>query len=177
MSDRVNRRRYSPLRGRRLSAYEQWVERAVATRPGGWMFVNVFSVIDRRLVPMTRGRTGVAVGAPVGVLETTGARSGRLRRVPLLYLLDGDAVVIVASNIGRADDPAWLRNIRADDRVRFLTREHGWGSYRARIAAGDERARRWAAATDLYAGYDAYQARTGGREIAVVVAEPVSAGS
>jgi deazaflavin-dependent oxidoreductase (nitroreductase family) len=174
---RVNRRRYSPLRGRRLSAYEQWVERIAASRAGGWAFVHLFSAIDRRLVPLTAGRTGIAVGAPVGVLETTGARTGRRRLVPLLYLLDGDAVVLVASNVGLAAEPAWLRNVRACDRVRFLSREHGWRAYRARIAAGAERDRRWAAVTDLYAGYDVYQARTGGRELAVVVAEPVNAGS
>lgn len=177
MATRVNRRRYSPQRGRRLTTYEQLVERAAASRAGGWAFVHVFSQIDRRLLPLTRGRASVAVGTPVGVLETTGARTGRRRRVPLLYLLDGAAVVVVASNIGRAEAPGWLRNVRACDEVRFLTREHGWRRYRARIATGEERAHRWAAATDLYAGYDAYQARTGGREIAVVVAEPLSAGS
>jgi deazaflavin-dependent oxidoreductase (nitroreductase family) len=174
---RVNRRRYSPLRGRRLSTYEQWVERFAASRSGGWAFVHVFSPIDRRLLPLTRGRISTAVGAPVGVLETTGARTGRRRRVPLLYILDGDAVVLVASNIGREREPGWLRNVRASDRVRFLSREHGWRDYRARIATGCERARRWLLVSDLYAGYEAYQARTGGREIAIVVAEPLSAGS
>jgi len=95
----------------------------------------------------------------------------------MLYHLDGDAVVVVASNGGSARDPAWLRNVHAKPEVRFLSREHGWRSYRARIAAGDERARRWARVTDLYAGYDAYQARAAPRRIAVVVAEPLSSGS
>jgi deazaflavin-dependent oxidoreductase (nitroreductase family) len=161
------------MRGRRLTAYEQVVERLAASRPGGWAFVHVFSRIDRRLLPATRGRTSLAVGTPVGLLETTGARTGQPRRVPLLYRLDGDTVVVVASNVGRPQEPGWLRNLRACDRVRFLTREHGWRSYRARIATGAERSQRWAAMTDLYAGYDSYQARTGGREIAIVVAEPL----
>jgi deazaflavin-dependent oxidoreductase (nitroreductase family) len=174
---RVNRRRYSQLRGRRLSAYEHVVERLAASPPGGWMFVHVFTRIDRRLLPLTRGRTSVAVGTPVGLLETTGARTGRRRQIPLLYTLDGDAVVLVASNAGRQQEPAWLRNLRARDTVRFLTREHGWRSYRARVATGAERTRRWAAMADLYAGYDTYQGRTGGREIAIVVAEPLTPGS
>jgi deazaflavin-dependent oxidoreductase (nitroreductase family) len=139
--------------------------------------VHVFSPIDRKLLPLTRGRTSIAVGAPVGVLETTGAQTGRRRRVPLLYVLDGDTVVLVASNIGREREPAWLHNVRAYDRVRFLSREHGWRDYRARIATDGERARRWALVTDLYEGYIDYQARAAGREIAVVVAEPLSAGS
>jgi deazaflavin-dependent oxidoreductase (nitroreductase family) len=175
--DQVNRPRHSPLRGRRLTAYEQLVERLAASRAGGWAFVHVFSRIDRRLLPLTGGRASVAVGTPVGLLETTGARTGAPRRVPLLYMLDGDAVVLVASNIGRPQEPGWLRNLRACDHVRFLSREHGWRSYRARLATGAEHSQRWAAMTDLYAGYDDYQARTGGREIAIVVAEPLTPGS
>ena len=175
MSARVNRRRYSPLRGRRLTGYEQFVERVAASRAGGWAFVHVFSVIDRRIVPLTSGRTTIAVGAPVGVLEATGARTGRRRRVPLLYVLEGDTVVLVASNVGLPREPAWLRNVRAHADIRFLTREHGWRDYRARIADGDERGPYWELVTDLYAGYAAYQRRTGGREIAIVIAEPLSA--
>jgi deazaflavin-dependent oxidoreductase (nitroreductase family) len=152
------------------------VERLAASRAGGWAFVHVFSPIDRRLLPLTRGRVSIAVNAPVGVLETTGARTGRRRRVPLLYTLDGEIVVLVASNIGQDKEPAWLRNVRAHHRIRFLSREHGWRDYRARVATHEERVRRWPLVTDVYAGYDAYQARTS-RQIAVVLAEPLSAGS
>jgi hypothetical protein len=56
--------------------------------------------------------------------------------------------------------------------VRFLSREHGWREYRARLLAGAERTRAWDLATDLYAGYGDYQSRTAGREIPVVVLEP-----
>jgi deazaflavin-dependent oxidoreductase (nitroreductase family) len=159
-------------RRRRLSAYEQLVERFAGSRVGSWMFVHAFSAVDRRLLPLTRGRVTLAVGTPVGVLETTGARTGRRRRTPLLYRLDAGKVVLTASNGGSDRDPAWLRNVRARDEVRFLSREHGWRAYRARVATGDERARCWALATDLYAGYIRYQERAGRREIPLVVLEP-----
>jgi deazaflavin-dependent oxidoreductase (nitroreductase family) len=165
-------RRYSQARGRRLTPYEQAVERLAASRAGGWTFVHVFNRIDRRLLPLTRGRLSVAVGAPVGVLETRGARTGRRRRVPVLYVLDGENVILVGSNVGSRSDPAWLHNVRARDEVRFLCRERGWRAYRARVATGAERDRCWALAIDLYAGYATYQARTGGREIPVVVLSP-----
>ena len=172
------RTRYSKAQGRRLTAYEQIVERVAASPVGAWTFVHVFNAVDRRLLPLTRGRVSVAIGAPVGVLESRGARTSRRRRIPLLYVLDGDAVVLVASNGGSPRNPAWLHNLRGDADVRFLCRERGWRVYRARVLTGAERARAWDLATDLYAGYSDYQGRAAGREIPVVVLEPpVSAGS
>src|SRR4051812_4086889 len=119
------RGRESALRGRRLTVYEQVVERAAASRGGAWMFVHALSAVDRRLLPLTRGRISIALGAPVALLETVGARTRRVRRTPLLYLIDDDAVVLVASNGGSDRHPAWLHNVRARPAVRLLTREHG----------------------------------------------------
>jgi deazaflavin-dependent oxidoreductase (nitroreductase family) len=167
------RRRYSASRGRRLRTYEQLVERAAASRAGAWGFLTVLNRIDRRVLPLTRGRISVAVGAPVGMLETRGARTGRIRRIPLLYVLDGSNVVLVASNGGSDRDPAWLHNVRARGQVRFLCREGGWRDYQARVIDGAERTRAWESATDLYAGYLDYQARATRREIPLVVLEPL----
>jgi deazaflavin-dependent oxidoreductase (nitroreductase family) len=167
------RGRDSRLRGRRLTAYEQTVERVAASRAGTWALVHALSAVDRRLVALSGGRVSVAPGAPVGLLETSGARTGRRRRTPVLYLIDGDEIVLVASNGGSDRHPAWLHNLRACESVRMLTRERGWRAYRAQLATGPERARRWALATDLFAGYGRYQALAAGREIPVVVlAEP-----
>jgi deazaflavin-dependent oxidoreductase (nitroreductase family) len=162
--------RSSLIRGRRLNAYEQAMERFAASRIGGWLFVHVLTHGDRRLLTLTRGRASLEPAAPVGLLETTGARSGERRLTPVLYLGRGEALALVASNVGRERHPAWLHNLRADPDVRFLARG-GWGRYRARVALGDERERLWPELTDLYAGYDAYAARTA-RDIAVVVLEP-----
>jgi deazaflavin-dependent oxidoreductase (nitroreductase family) len=170
---RVNQR-YSTLRGRPLTRYEQAVERLAASRAGAWTFFDVLGPIDRRGQPVTHGRLSVAIGAPVGLLETRGARTGRLRRIPLLYALDGESVILVGSNGGSSRDPAWLHNVRARGEVRFLSRGRGWRAYRAHVAAGAERARLWELVNDLYAGYDAYQAHAGAREIPVVVLAPLS---
>jgi deazaflavin-dependent oxidoreductase (nitroreductase family) len=168
--------RESAMRGRRLTAYEQTVERVAQSRAGAWAFVHAFSPVDRRLLALTRGRVSLAVRAPVALLETVGARTGRLRRTPLLYLLDGDDVVVVASNGGSERDPAWLHNLRARPTVRLLTRERGWQRCRARVATGVERTRRWTLAVDLFAGYAGYQSRARTREIPVVVLEPAQRG-
>jgi deazaflavin-dependent oxidoreductase (nitroreductase family) len=84
--------------------------------------------------------------------------------------MDAD-LLLVASNVGLRRNPAWLHNVRAHPEVRFLTPARGWSAYRAREATGAERARLWLQAVDFYAGYAAYQERTGQREIALVVLE------
>jgi hypothetical protein len=62
--------RYSQARGRRLTAYEQIVERIAASRAGAWAFLHLFNPVDQRLLSLTRGRLSAAVGAPVGMLES-----------------------------------------------------------------------------------------------------------
>jgi len=165
-------RRYSTFRGRRLTTYEQAAERFAASRVGGWLFLNVFAAADRVLLPLTGGRLSSTPGAPVGLLETVGARSGRPRRTPVLYVAHGENLVIVASNAGARRHPAWLHNLRAQPEVRFLTPHDGWRRYRAAAVTGTERTRLWQVAADLFAGYAAYEARASGRTIAVVVLEP-----
>ena len=157
--------------GRRpMNPFEKVVEKFASSRAGGWWFVNIAMPIDRRLLPLTRGRMSSALGQPVGLLETVGAKSGQKRQTPLLFLGRGDDVVLVASKAGAPRHPAWYHNLKAHPRVRFLA-PHRTGEYVARIAEGDERDRLWAEVNDLYAGYEVYSGRTGGREIPVVVLE------
>jgi deazaflavin-dependent oxidoreductase (nitroreductase family) len=163
--------RYSGMRGRRLTVYEAGVERFAASPAGTWLFLRVISPIDRRLLPISRGRLSLAIGAPVGLLRSVGARTRQLRRTPLLYLRDPPEIILVASNGGSRRHPAWLHNVKANPDVWFLSAEDGWRRYRARIETGDARAAHWTRALDLYAGYQKYQHRAHGREIPVVVLE------
>lgn len=161
--------RYCALRGRNLTPYETAVERFAASRMGAWLFLHVINPVDRRLLPLSRGRLSLAVGAPVGLLQTVGAKTGQVRRTPLLYLQDPDEIILVASNGGSRRHPAWLHNVKANPDVWFLTAHDGWRPYHARIQHGEARAERWTRALDLYAGYQAYQQRASKREIPVVV--------
>jgi deazaflavin-dependent oxidoreductase (nitroreductase family) len=83
------------------------------TRVGGWLFINVFPVIDRWLIPRTRGRLKVAMGQPILLLHTRGAKSGQARTSPLLYTPHDNGFIIVASKAGAAHHPAWYHNLRA----------------------------------------------------------------
>ena len=161
--------RYSALRGRQLTMYETAVERFAASRTGAWLFLHVINPIDRRLLPLSHGRLSLAVGAPVGLLQTVGAKTGQVRRTPLLYRRDPDEIILIASNGGSRRHPAWLHNVKANPDLWFLTAEDGWRQYRARIQHSEARAERWTRALDLYAGYQTYQQRAHEREIPVVV--------
>jgi F420H(2)-dependent quinone reductase len=109
-------------------------------------------------------------GNPVLLLHHVGRRSGEERVTPLLYLEDGDDLVIVASMGGTPKHPAWFHNLtaRADTEVE-VGRERRAVS--ARAAGPEERARLWPRLVDHYPAFDRYQARTE-REIPVVILSP-----
>jgi deazaflavin-dependent oxidoreductase (nitroreductase family) len=159
-------------RRRQLSALERQGERFARSRVGAWYYINVAMRVDRVLLPLSGGRMSVSIGQQVGLLETTGAKSGELRRIPLLFLRDGNHVVLIASKGGSTKNPAWYWNLKADPRARFIGPGGLTGEYVAREAEGDERARLWADAVDYYSGFSTYQGRTDGRRIPVIVLEP-----
>ena len=107
---------------------------------------------------------------PMLLLDHVGARSGTKRTTPLVYVEDGDDVVLVASKGGHPRHPAWFHNLRANPNAAVQI-----GSERravtARVATAAERARLWPMAVDTYGGYAGYQERTD-REIPLVVLEP-----
>src|SRR5438105_15305423 len=107
---------------------------------------------------------------PILLLTTTGRRSGRRLTTPLVYLADGENLVIIASNGGSDRHPQWCRNLRAqanaEVQVGPATR-----AVVARKAEGDERERLWRAVVELYHGYEKYRRMTS-REIPVVVLTP-----
>jgi F420H(2)-dependent quinone reductase len=101
-----------------------------------------------------------------------GAKSGVKRTTPLLYLRDGDDVVIVASKGGHPKHPAWFHNLRANP-VTTVQIGSKRQAVRARVATPEERARIWPKAVATYSGYRGYQERTD-REIPLVILEPAA---
>ncbi|MFL5826200.1 MAG: nitroreductase family deazaflavin-dependent oxidoreductase [Thermoleophilaceae bacterium] len=107
---------------------------------------------------------------PFLLLEHVGAKSGAKRVNPLVYVEDGDDVVLVASKGGYPRNPAWFHNLRANPDVMIqIGRERR--PVRARVASAEERERLWPMAVEVYGGYRGYQERTE-REIPLVILEP-----
>jgi deazaflavin-dependent oxidoreductase (nitroreductase family) len=147
------------------------LQRLAATRPMSWFFVNVSPPIDRRLLKWSNGRLSVAVGQPVALLEIVGAKSGELRRTPLLFTPDGEDMIVIASRGGDARHPAWFHNLKKSPELKVYAPRRT-GDYVARVASGEERKRLWDKAVANYSGYATYQERAGDREIPVVVLSP-----
>jgi deazaflavin-dependent oxidoreductase (nitroreductase family) len=109
-------------------------------------------------------------GAPILLLTTTGAKSGKQRTAPLMYLEDGDDIVVVASNGGSDRHPGWWANLRRNPQARVQIRGSR-RAVRAGEASADERARLWPKLLEMYDEYECYQERTA-RVIPVVILRP-----
>jgi deazaflavin-dependent oxidoreductase (nitroreductase family) len=134
-----------------------------------WRFFNNSVKGHTAIFRLTGGRIGGSmVGGPILLLHHVGAKSGKKRISPLLYLPDGDRMVIVASKGGYTKHPGWFHNLKAHpDTLVELPRE-GKVAVRARIAPPEEREELWPRVVKLYRGYAAYQKSTS-RQIPLVV--------
>ncbi len=120
-----------------------------------------------RLYRLSGGRLGSKIGrAPVMLLDHVGAKSGQERTTPLLYLADGEDLVIVASRGGSKANPAWLFNLRAHPDTSVQV---GRENYRVRAEELDSAARAevWPRLVEMYPDYEVYQGRAD-REIPVI---------
>jgi F420H(2)-dependent quinone reductase len=125
-------------------------------------------------VPLYRlsgGRIGGRIAkAPVLLLTTTGRKSGLPRTAPVVYLADGEDVVVIGSNAGHSRTPAWSLNLKANPEAEVeIGRKRR--KVRARIAEGEERTDLWRRHNEQYSGFDEYESRTD-RDIALFVLEP-----
>jgi deazaflavin-dependent oxidoreductase (nitroreductase family) len=104
------------------------------------------------------------------LLTTTGRRSGEERTTPLIYQRDGDRYVVVASQGGADEHPAWYLNLSADPNVEVQVKDDRFEAT-ASTAEGEERERLWELMTATWPAYDRYQTKTD-RQIPVVVLTP-----
>ncbi|TLS41776.1 nitroreductase family deazaflavin-dependent oxidoreductase [Streptomyces montanus] len=118
----------------------------------------------------TKGTTLMDTGMPVILLTTRGAKSGKVRKTPLMRVEHEGAYAAVASLGGAPKHPVWYHNVLADPRVELRD-----GTVRqdmiAREVTGEEKALWWERAVAAYPPYADYQKKTD-REIPVFVLEP-----
>jgi deazaflavin-dependent oxidoreductase (nitroreductase family) len=112
---------------------------------------------------------GVWEGRPLLLLTTTGAKSGQRRTTPVMYLADGDRLLVFATKAGAPTNPAWYHNLIAYPEV---TVEVGTETYEATATplTGEERDRLYAKQASLYPQFGEYQARAT-RKIPVIALE------
>ncbi|MCV7384566.1 nitroreductase family deazaflavin-dependent oxidoreductase [Mycolicibacter longobardus] len=110
-------------------------------------------------------------GMPVVLLTTVGAKTGKLRKTPLMRVEHDGRYAIVASLGGAPKNPVWYHNVVKNPRVE-LQDGTVTGDYDAREVFGDERAQWWERAVAAYPDYAGYQKKTE-RQIPVFVLTPV----
>ncbi len=145
--------------------YLNWVER-------NWGILDRVAQGHMTLYRLSAGRIGHRVPGlpPMLLLDHVGAKSAKSRTSPLVYVRDGENLVLVASKGGYPKHPAWFYNLKANPDTEVQV-----GSERrcvhARVANPDERERLWPMALKVYGGYADYQKRAE-RQIPLVVLEP-----
>lgn len=133
--------------------------------------VAVFKATNGRIGSTWRIGAGLIKPVPTLLLEHVGRRSGRPLTTPLLYLRDGEDLIVVASQGGLPTDPQWYLNLLAQPDTSVRLRGEGLRKVHARTASADEREHLWPRLVDLYADFAKYASWTD-RVIPVVVLEP-----
>ena len=110
-------------------------------------------------------------GARVIILTTVGAKSGKIRKTPLMRVEADGRYAVVASLGGAPTHPVWYHNVKANPRV-ALQDGPDKKEYLAREVTGDEKAIWWRRAVEAWPDYANYQKKTD-RQIPVFVLEPV----
>ncbi len=122
--------------------------------------VKLLSALHTFLYRATTGRVGRRlVDNDILLLTTTGRRTGRKHTVPLLYLRDGNRLVVIASYGGRPTNPEWYRNLLATPQASVqILGEHR--EIQATTMTDGERSEWWPKVVAIYSDYAVYQSRT-----------------
>jgi deazaflavin-dependent oxidoreductase (nitroreductase family) len=136
-------------------------------------FVHLIDRVTQAVYTLSGGRLGTTqLGWTVLLLTTVGRRTGRLRRHTLVYLRDGERLLLVGSNNGGDHHPAWYHNLLANPRV-LVQEGRRKAEYIASTAAGEERAALWAKLVAYHPPYADHQSHTA-RTLPVVVLTPAA---
>jgi deazaflavin-dependent oxidoreductase (nitroreductase family) len=113
---------------------------------------------NREVIKEFRSNGGAPDGRPLLLLTTTGAHTGQERTTPMMFVPDGDRLLVFASNAGARRHPDWYHNLVAHPEVRV---EVGGDSYAADavVLSGSERDRLFARTTEKYPFFRDHQAK------------------
>ena len=124
-------------------------------------FMRWATKLNVALFRMSKGRLANKFpgGFPICIVETRGAKTGKIRRIALIHLPHGDTKLLVASQGGMYKNPVWYHNIVANPEILIMV-DGQENAYRARQINDDEKAALWPHLLSLYPEFDEYQART-----------------
>jgi deazaflavin-dependent oxidoreductase (nitroreductase family) len=156
------------------SLLQRMVRRTAGTRPLAWLYIRIQQRIDQYVYKITEGRTTASSwlsGLPVIMLTTTGAKTGQRHTVPLLGLLDGERLVVIASNFGQRHHPSWYYNLLAHPRA-SVTIEGVTHEVEAHELTEEAREHYFRRAIEMYPPFVHYRHWADERRIPVIKLDP-----
>ena len=136
-------------------------------------FIKPFSALNVLVYKLTSGRLmGGFTGRDVMLVSMTGAKTGKTRTIPLMYVPYKDGVILVGSQGGAPKSPVWVRSVEKNPDVVVQYKGEKM-QLRARRADDAEKAEVWPVCVEYYREYEDYQQRTE-RNIPVFICEPRS---
>jgi F420H(2)-dependent quinone reductase len=120
----------------------------------------------------TEGTTLRDTGLPVIIVTHIGNKTGAIRKTPLMRVKDGTNYVLVGSQGGAPEHPAWVHNLRNNSMVEIRDGAAVYRMQTREVVDAAERARLWKIALAAYPPYDEYQTKTT-RQIPIFLAAPV----
>jgi deazaflavin-dependent oxidoreductase (nitroreductase family) len=156
-----------------MRLFTRLIHRLGHLRPFAWMGIHILTPLDKRVCPRAH-RSVASAGPPflpVLMLTTVGRKTGAPRTTPLLYVEDGEDLVIVGSNWGQRHHPAWSFNLLTHPRAQVQIGRETREVY-ARLASPPEKTRLWPRLVSIWPPYETYAQRSG-REVRMFVLSPV----
>jgi len=149
------------------------VQKFLASAPMSWLMACILHRVDAFMLRLSGGKHTLAeiTGVPIVEVTTIGAKSGQPRTLPLTGLPDGGKYVLIASNFGRAHNPGWYYNLKANPEC-TLNKGGNTRTYIAREADERETKLYYDIAVKYNFGYAVYKQRAGKRKIPIMIREP-----
>lgn len=159
---------------KRPNSFQRLIHRFVMLRPITAFFAARVHRLDDMLLKLTNQKHTLSefLGWHIVQLKTTGAKSGKPHISPLIGVIDGEKIALIASSFGRPRNPGWYYNLKKNPECDIFLNGCS-GKYMARETSGEEREKYWQMAVSYYAGYEKYKKRAAHRRIPVMVLEPV----
>lgn len=155
------------------NGFQRGIQKIASSRAGAKIFSKLMHPVDKVLFNVSSGEVtlpGLLARLPVIMLITTGAKSGKVRSMPLLGIPIGDDLAIIGSNFGQESTPGWVYNLEADPSASVKYRDRTV-AVAARRSSEDETDRIYEQTASIYPGFAKYRSRADHREIRVFVLE------
>jgi deazaflavin-dependent oxidoreductase (nitroreductase family) len=155
------------------NTFQKFLHRIVMIRPVTAFFAPWIHRLDKALLERTDGKHSLAetLGWPIVDVTTLGAKTNLPRTIPLIGVIDGWRIALIASSFGRERNPGWYYNLKRHPECDVLFNGRS-GKYVAREVDGDEYYHYWQLAISYYAGYEKYKKRAAHRHIPIMLLEP-----